>query len=40
MENCDLVLKQLKLIVKQFLNITTNLDSQRAAEKPMKHTFK
>ena len=32
MENCDLVLKQLKLIVKQFLNITTNLDSQRAAE--------
>ena len=32
MENCDLVLKQLKLIVKQFINITTNLDSQRAAE--------
>ena len=32
MENCDLVLKQLKLIVKQFINITTNSDSQRAAE--------
>ena len=32
MENCDLVLKELKLIVKQFINITTNLDSQRAAE--------
>ena len=32
MENCDLVLKQLKLIVKQFINVTTNLDSQRAAE--------
>ena len=32
MEKCDLVLKQLKLIVKQFINITTNLDSQRAAE--------
>ena len=32
MENWDLVLKQLKLIVKQFINITTNLDSQRAAE--------
>ena len=32
MENCDLVLKELKLIVKQFINITTNLDLQRAAE--------
>ena len=32
MENCDFVLKQLELIVKQFINITTNLDSQRAAE--------
>ena len=32
MENCDLVLKQIKLIVKQFINITTNSDSQRAAE--------
>ena len=32
MENCDLILKQLKLIVKQFINITMNLDLQRAAE--------
>ena len=32
MEKCDLVLKQLKLIVKQFININMYLDSQRTAE--------